>query len=73
MPEYIFKVDVAAWVEEARVAQVIYQQPQTMKIVLNTIAVTVPLGTKTGEVSNFLYPGGYWPVCSVLISTYIHE
>ncbi len=73
MSEHIFKVDVAAWVQGARVGQVIYQQRQTLDIVPNTIAITVPPGAKTGEVSNFLYLGGYWPVCSVLISTYIHE
>ncbi len=46
MSEHLLEVDVAAWVEEAREDSVIYQQRQTIEIVLNTIAVTVPLGTK---------------------------
>lgn len=46
MSKHLLEVDVAAWVEKAREDPVIYQQRQTIEIVLNTIAVTVPLNTK---------------------------
>lgn len=46
MSEYLLEVDVAAWVEKARENPFIYQQRQAIEIVLNTIAVTVPLNTK---------------------------
>ncbi len=46
MSEHLLEVDVAAWVEKAREVPFIYQQRQTIEIVLNTIAITVPLNTK---------------------------
>ena len=46
MSEHLLEVDVAAWVEKAREDPFIYQQRQTIEIVLNTIAITVPLNTK---------------------------
>ncbi|MCY3595323.1 MAG: nucleotidyl transferase AbiEii/AbiGii toxin family protein [Bacteroidetes bacterium] len=46
MSSHLLEVNVAAWVEEAREDPVVYQQRQTIEIVLNTIARTIPLNTK---------------------------
>lgn len=46
MSKHLLEVNVAAWVDEAREDRVVYQQRQTINVVLNTIAITVPLSTK---------------------------
>ena len=46
MPEPNLKIDVARWVENAKADPVAYQQRQTVEIVLNAIAMTVPLNAK---------------------------
>ncbi|MCY3629527.1 MAG: nucleotidyl transferase AbiEii/AbiGii toxin family protein, partial [Bacteroidetes bacterium] len=46
MSKHLLEVNVAAWAKEAREDPVVYQQRQTIDVVLNTIAITVPLSTK---------------------------
>ncbi len=46
MPDPIFKVNVAEWVERAKADPVAYQQRQTVEITLNAIARTAPLKVK---------------------------
>jgi len=46
MSEYLLDVDVSAWVEESHNNPLVYQQRQTIEIVLNTIAMTDHLNRK---------------------------
>lgn len=46
MSEHFLEIDVSAWVEESHNDSHVYQQRQTIEIVLNTIAMTDPLNRK---------------------------
>ncbi len=46
MSESRHPVDVAGWVERAAQDPVAYRQRQTVEIILNAIAMTVPLNTE---------------------------
>ena len=46
MPDPIFKVNVAEWVDSVKADPIAYQQRQTVEITLNAIAMAVPLKGK---------------------------
>lgn len=46
MPDLVFQVNVAEWVERAKVDPIAYQQRQTIEITLNAIAMAAPLQAK---------------------------
>ena len=56
MPDPIFKVNVAEWVDSVKADPIAYQQRQTVEITLNAIAMAVPL--KGEDVLEGRYPHG---------------